>query len=66
MVEAPYLTSASTLIKALRGAADPPQPGWPSKAEIALAAWRDTTFHVPRKEDVLRDWVLDSWSRGQG
>ncbi|WVQ95452.1 hypothetical protein IAU59_002549 [Kwoniella sp. CBS 9459] len=66
MVEAPYLTSASTLIKALRGAADPPQQDWPSKAEIALAAWRDTSFHVPRKEDVLRDWVLDSWSRGQG
>ncbi|OCF36013.1 hypothetical protein I316_02508 [Kwoniella heveanensis BCC8398] len=66
MVEAPYLASASTLIKALRGAADPPQEGWPGKAEIALAAWRDTSFHVPRKEDVLRDWVLDSWTRGQG
>ncbi|WVF67782.1 hypothetical protein IAT40_002543 [Kwoniella sp. CBS 6097] len=66
MTEAPYLASASTLIKALRGAADPPQADWPSKAEIALAAWRDTSFHVPRKEDVLKDWVLDSWSRGQG
>ncbi|WRT70797.1 uncharacterized protein IL334_007796 [Kwoniella shivajii] len=59
----PAYTSASGLIKHLRAPNDPPQPDLPSKIDIALAAWNDFSFHVPRKADVLRDWVLESWTR---
>nr|XP_019050767.1 hypothetical protein I302_01209 [Kwoniella bestiolae CBS 10118]OCF29697.1 hypothetical protein I302_01209 [Kwoniella bestiolae CBS 10118] len=58
-----YLASASGLIKALKGASDPPQPDAPPKIDIALTAWKQDSFHVPRKAEVLRDWVIESWSR---
>jgi hypothetical protein len=59
----PYLASASALIKALKGAADPPQADWPSKIEIAREAWNDRELYVPRKAEALRDWVLEAWGR---
>ncbi|WWC92406.1 uncharacterized protein L201_007363 [Kwoniella dendrophila CBS 6074] len=58
-----YLTSASSLIKALKSASDPPQSDGPNKIDIALSAWQQTSFHVPRKADVLRDWIIEAWSR---
>ncbi|ORX40781.1 Urb2/Npa2 family-domain-containing protein [Kockovaella imperatae] len=54
-----YLVSASSLIKALKAPSDPPHPDWPSKIDIALQAWEDQALHLPRKAEVLRDWVLD-------
>ncbi|OCF78752.1 hypothetical protein I204_00696 [Kwoniella mangroviensis CBS 8886] len=58
-----YLTSASGLIKNLKAASDPPQSGFPLKIDIALEAWQQDSFHVPRKADVLRDWVIETWTR---
>lgn len=58
-----YLAAASTLIKALKGTSDPPQADWPSKIIIAEAAWNCKELHVPRKAVVLREWILESWSK---
>ncbi|WWC72671.1 uncharacterized protein I206_106635 [Kwoniella pini CBS 10737] len=58
-----YLSSASALIKSLKGPADPPQPGSLLKIDIAISAWRRSSFHIPRKADVLRDWIVESWAR---
>ncbi|WWD20814.1 hypothetical protein CI109_105291 [Kwoniella shandongensis] len=63
MAAPPYLESASTLIKSLRAASDPPIENGPKKIEIAREAWAATNFHVPRKAEVLRDWVVETWSR---
>ncbi|WVQ85973.1 hypothetical protein IAT38_008141 [Cryptococcus sp. DSM 104549] len=60
-----YLQSASALIKSLRAASDPPEQGGPSKAQIGLEAWAAKDFHVPRKAEVLRDWVLESWTKAK-
>ncbi|GMK57070.1 hypothetical protein CspeluHIS016_0309100 [Cutaneotrichosporon spelunceum] len=64
MVVAAPLTG-SALIKALKGAQDPPAPGGPSKIALAAAAWGDTDLVVPRKADVIRDWVLEAWTRAK-
>lgn len=61
---APPLTG-SALIKALKAAQDPPVPGGPSKVDIATAAWADSALIVPRKADVIRDWILEAWSRSK-
>ncbi|WWC98444.1 hypothetical protein V866_005335 [Kwoniella sp. B9012] len=58
-----YFSSASGLIKTLKAASDPPQAGLPLKINIALEAWQRDSFHVPRKADVLRDWVIETWTR---
>ncbi|WWC65278.1 uncharacterized protein I303_107895 [Kwoniella dejecticola CBS 10117] len=64
MTESPaYLSSASALLKSLKSASDPPQPELPLKIDIATAAWQRSSFYIPRKADVLRDWVVESWSR---
>jgi hypothetical protein len=57
--------SGSALIKALKGSADPPTAGGPSKIALATSAWEDRTLAVPRKADVIRDWVLEAWSRAK-
>ncbi|CAK9780125.1 unnamed protein product [Cutaneotrichosporon oleaginosum] len=61
MVTAPLTGSA--LIKALKGASDPPVAGGPTKIALAAAAWADEGLVVPRKADVIRDWVLEAWAR---
>lgn len=63
MVTAPLTGSA--LIKALKGASDPPVAGGSSKIALAAAAWEDTGLLVPRKADVIRDWVLEAWGRAK-
>jgi hypothetical protein len=59
----PYLASAPTAIKALKGAQDPPEAGWPSKIDIAKAVWQDENLQMLRKSEFLRDWILESWTR---
>ena len=62
---AEYLATASSVIKALKAPDDPPQPGWPAKIEIALRAWNTKDLYLPRKAEVLRDWVLEALTRSQ-
>jgi hypothetical protein len=59
----PSALTGSTLIKSLKSAQDPPTPAGPTKIEIAAAAWADASLVVPRKADVLRDWIVEAWSR---
>jgi hypothetical protein len=64
---AAYLASSTTLIKSLKAAQDPPQPDFPSKIVIAREAWATQGVYVPRKAEVLREWVVESWTRvGKG
>ncbi|WVQ70668.1 hypothetical protein IAR50_000190 [Cryptococcus sp. DSM 104548] len=60
-----YLQSASALIKSLRASNDPPVSPGPSKAQIAFEAWNAKAFDIPRKAEILRDWVLESWSKAK-
>ncbi|KAJ9095632.1 hypothetical protein QFC21_005504 [Naganishia friedmannii] len=66
-VQAPYLASATTLIKALKSPHDPPQPDWPHKIEIASRAWtqKEEIGHGigGRVGDIVREWLLESWIR---
>ncbi|KAJ9114638.1 hypothetical protein QFC22_005513 [Naganishia vaughanmartiniae] len=69
-VQAPYLASATTLIKALKSPHDPPQPDWPHKIEIASQAWKqkEQIGHGigGRVGDIVREWLLESWIRTKG
>lgn len=58
----PALTGSS-LIKALKAPQDPPTPGGERKVALAAAAWADPSLLVPRKADVVRDFVLEQWTR---
>jgi hypothetical protein len=66
----PYLVSATSLIKALKSARDPPQADWPLKIEIATQAWhrKDSIGHGlgGRVGDVIREWLLESWVKTKG
>ena len=46
------------LVRALKSAPDPPVPGGALKIEIASHAWEDASFYVPRKAEVIVDWIL--------
>jgi hypothetical protein len=45
-------------VRALKSALDPPVPGDALKIEIASRAWEDASFYVPRKAEVIVDWIL--------
>ncbi|KAI9512665.1 Urb2/Npa2 family-domain-containing protein [Russula earlei] len=53
-----YQESAQSFVRALRAPTDPPKLGDPSKIEIATAAWGQTSFHVPRKAEIILEWSL--------
>jgi hypothetical protein len=53
-----YQDSAQSFVRALRAPNDPPRQGDPSKIDIASAAWRETSFNVPRKSEVILEWCL--------
>jgi hypothetical protein len=58
-----YLSNPSTLIKALKAPRDPPQEGWPDKADITIAAWNASDFLLPNKAEILTGHILDTWNR---
>lgn len=58
-----YLKSSHALIRALKAPNDPPRPDWPLKTSIAQEAWCSEDIYLPNKAIVLRDWVIDSWSK---
>ena len=57
-----YLQSGHALVRALKAPDDPPRPAWPTKIVIATEAWHCNDFYLPNKAEILRDWILDSWS----
>ncbi|KAK0465330.1 Urb2/Npa2 family-domain-containing protein [Desarmillaria tabescens] len=50
--------SSQGFVRALKSSSDPPSPEGPLKIDIARQAWDNKTFYVPRKEEVIADWVL--------
>ncbi|KAK0245997.1 Urb2/Npa2 family-domain-containing protein [Armillaria nabsnona] len=50
--------SSQGFVRALKSSSDPPSPEGPLKIEIARRAWDNKAFYVPRKEEVIADWVL--------
>ncbi|KAG7450276.1 uncharacterized protein BT62DRAFT_962067 [Guyanagaster necrorhizus] len=50
--------SSQDFVRALKSSSDPPFPEGPPKIEIAKQAWDNKAFYVPRKEEVIADWVL--------
>jgi hypothetical protein len=60
-----YLKSAPLLLKALKSSIDPPQPGWPVKIEIARRVWSASEVYIPRKAEVIRDWIMNCWTRAE-
>lgn len=59
-----YLASAHALIKALKASVDPPAPNWPVKLVIANQAL-STDLYLPNKHQIIRDWIIDTWSRSR-
>ncbi|KAI0690683.1 Urb2/Npa2 family-domain-containing protein [Cytidiella melzeri] len=50
--------SAQDFVRALRAPSDPPQPGGPTKLELARATWDDESRLVPNKEENIVEWIL--------
>ncbi|KAK0198611.1 Urb2/Npa2 family-domain-containing protein [Armillaria mellea] len=50
--------SSQGFVRALKSSSDPPSPEGPLKIKIARQAWDNKAFYVPRKEEVIADWVL--------
>lgn len=53
------ITTSEQLVKTLKGG----QESISEKISIAEAAWRDTSVPVPRKEQLLAEWLLDTLNR---
>ena len=53
------ITSSEQLVKALKAPEDP-TPSRLSKIELARAAWVDTSLFVPKKAELISDWLLES------
>lgn len=54
--------TGSALIKALKAPKESPQQ---PKIDLAIEAWSDKSLHIPRKAEVLADWVLEAWGRAK-
>ncbi|KAI0085622.1 Urb2/Npa2 family-domain-containing protein [Irpex rosettiformis] len=50
--------SAQEFIRALKASSDPPQPGGPTKLELAIGTWHDKSLLVPNKEENIVEWLL--------
>ncbi|THH21561.1 hypothetical protein EW146_g35 [Bondarzewia mesenterica] len=53
-----HLQSSQNFVRALKATSDPPNPGDPSKVEIAREAWDSPSFHIPNKGETIVDWAL--------
>ncbi|KAL0950897.1 hypothetical protein HGRIS_007656 [Hohenbuehelia grisea] len=56
--------SPQEFARALKSSADPPQPGGPSKIEIAATAWHNAGFDFPGKRDIIVEWILTRFLKG--
>ncbi|EAU93316.2 hypothetical protein CC1G_08629 [Coprinopsis cinerea okayama7 len=52
------LQSSQNFVRALKSPSDPPVAGGPLKIALAEQAWRDTSFRIPNKTEVIVDWLL--------
>jgi hypothetical protein len=54
-----YLESSQNFARALKAQSDPPNPGEPSKIEIARQAWEDGSFKVTNKAEATVEFILN-------
>ncbi|THV05972.1 hypothetical protein K435DRAFT_40590 [Dendrothele bispora CBS 962.96] len=52
--------TSQDFVKALKSSSDPPTLDGPTKIEIARTVWDNSSFYVPRKGEVIADWILGS------
>jgi hypothetical protein len=50
--------AAQGFIRALKSSSDPPEPGGPTKLEIARNAWESSAVQIPSKADLIVEWIL--------
>lgn len=58
--------SSQDFVRSFKLASDPPLVGGPYKIEIAQQAWEDASFYVPRKAEVIADWILAKFLKDKG
>lgn len=56
------MLTGSALIKALKAPKEDPNQ---RKIDLAIEAWNNTNVLIPRKAEVLADWVLEAWTRSK-
>lgn len=56
------MLTGSALIKALKAPKEDPNQ---RKIDLATEAWNDADLLIPRKAEVLADWVLEAWTRSK-
>ena len=57
------LKSSQSFVRALKSAADPPNENGPSKIQIARLGWDSPSFYIPRKSDLILEWILTRFHR---
>lgn len=55
--------SVHSLIRTLKSPSDPPNPGGPTKIDLASQSWSDLSFCAANKAEVIVEWLLDSLGR---
>lgn len=55
--------SSHDFIRALKASSDPPVPNGLSKLEIASSGWKDNSLLVPRKDQVITDWIISKFHK---
>jgi hypothetical protein len=54
----PHLSSSHALVKALKSSIDSR-----TKLRLAAKALSDSSLYLPHRNQILQDWILDSWLR---
>lgn len=55
------MTSAQHLVRAFKAPSDPPVAEGPPKITIAEQAWRDESFYLPKKAEVIGEFILSKF-----
>ncbi|KAJ7597284.1 Urb2/Npa2 family-domain-containing protein [Mycena floridula] len=50
--------NSQNFVRALKSVSDPPANHDRPKIDLATEAWNDASFYVPRKEQVISEWLL--------
>ena len=57
------MQTSQDFVRALKAASDPPLAGGSLKIQIAANVWNDSAFYVPRKGQLIAEWILNSMHR---
>lgn len=57
------MDSAQEFVKVLKNTADPPTVNGLLKIELSRHVWDTPTFHLPRKAQVIAEWLLLKYTK---